>query len=113
LKFRGNFKGTDEFADSVASRLISGEKAFAERYEMVTLVFVDIVEVISLKFHCSLFTLLEFTNLANTMTAEELMNVVNEVFSEYDKIATKFNVEPIKTIGNRVMEPTNTYTIIR
>jgi adenylate cyclase len=38
--------------------------------------------------------------MATNMTASELMDFMSEIFSTYDALAKKYNVELIKTIGD-------------
>ncbi len=73
---------------SIASRLKSGETAIADECSEVTILFADLVG---------------FTVLSGSMTAPDLVALLNEVFSEFDALATRHGVEKIKTIGDAYM----------
>lgn len=57
----------------------------AEAYKEVTVLFADIVG---------------FTNMASKITPSELVNILNQVFSEWDNLCEKYHLEKIKTIGD-------------
>lgn len=44
-----------------------------------------------------------FTALSEQLSPSDVVNLINECFSEFDKITTKFNIEKIKTIGDAYM----------
>jgi adenylate cyclase len=68
--------------------LKSGERAIAERFESVTVLFADIVG---------------FTKLSATNTPEELVQGLNTLFEQFDTLAQKYGLEKIKTIGDAYM----------
>lgn len=70
---------------SIAERLKQGERNIAERFEEVSVLFADLVE---------------FTTLANATDPEDLVTLLNELFSRFDRIADKYGLEKIKTIGD-------------
>jgi class 3 adenylate cyclase len=72
----------------VADRLKQSPDAIAERFEEVTVLFADIVG---------------FTALSARIAPEELVNLLNEVFSLFDRLADKHGLEKIKTIGDAYM----------
>ena len=72
----------------IAHRLKSGERAIAERFESVTVLFADIVG---------------FTKLSATNTPEELVQGLNSLFEQFDTLAQKYGLEKIKTIGDAYM----------
>jgi len=72
----------------IARRLKSGERAIAERFESVTVLFADIVG---------------FTKLSATNTPEELVQGLNTLFEQFDTLAQKYGLEKIKTIGDAYM----------
>mgnify|MGYP002784315731 CR=1 FL=1 len=74
--------------ESIAFRMKSGETTIAERFESVTVLFADIVG---------------FTNLSATMQPEELVSLLDRMFSAFDALAEKHGVEKIKTIGDAYM----------
>jgi class 3 adenylate cyclase len=70
---------------SIAERLKQGERTIAERYAGVTVLFADLVD---------------FTNLANGLDPEELVSLLNDLFSRFDRLAEQHGLEKIKTIGD-------------
>lgn len=72
----------------VAERLKRSPEAIAERFEEVTVLFADLVG---------------FTDLSARISAEALVNLLNEVFSLFDSLAEKYGLEKIKTIGDAYM----------
>lgn len=73
---------------TIAERLKNGEQTIAERYESVTILFADIAG---------------FTVLSSKISPEELVSVLDEIFSEFDGLVDKYGVEKIKTIGDCYM----------
>lgn len=74
--------------ESIAVRLKAGEQLIANTHYAVTVMFTDIVN---------------FTNLSNHITAQDLVQRLNLIVSKYDELAIEFGVEKIKTIGDGVM----------
>jgi class 3 adenylate cyclase len=73
----------------IADRLKSEpSKAIAEGFDSVTVLFADIVG---------------FTELSARVSPLVLVNLLNEVFSAFDRLAEKHGVEKIKTIGDAYM----------
>ncbi len=72
----------------IADRLKKGEGKIADHFEIVTVLFADIVG---------------FTKLSQIMSSKELVDKLNEVFSAFDKIAVRLKIEKIKTIGDCYM----------
>ena len=60
----------------------------ADTFEEVTVLFGDIVS---------------FTEFASSVTANELVNMLNEIFSEFDRLVDHYGLEKIKTIGDSYM----------
>jgi PAS domain S-box-containing protein len=60
----------------------------AEQFEAATILFADIVG---------------FTPLSSRMPATELVNLLNHIFSAFDRLAERHGVEKIKTIGDAYM----------
>jgi len=73
---------------SIAERLKAGEVKIADRYEHVTILFADLVD---------------FTRLSLHLSPEALLDLLNEVFSGFDRLAAKYGLEKIKTIGDAYM----------
>jgi class 3 adenylate cyclase len=72
----------------IADRLREGERLIADRFDDVTLMFADIVE---------------FTRLSSTMSPQELVGVLNEVFTVFDDLVDRYGLEKVKTIGDAYM----------
>lgn len=70
---------------AIAERLKHGERSIAERHADVTVLFADIVD---------------FTTLSSTTDPEELVALLNDLFSRFDRLAERHGVEKIKTIGD-------------
>ena len=73
---------------SIADRLKSGEGLIADRFDDMSVLFADIVG---------------FTEMSKNMKPYELVEMLNNVFSLFDNIADKYNLEKIKTIGDAYM----------
>lgn len=73
---------------AIAERLSKGEGAIAEVYPEVTVLFVDIVG---------------FTELSEKLGPSETVNMLNQLFGQFDELADKCGVEKIKTIGDCYM----------
>jgi class 3 adenylate cyclase len=73
---------------SIADRLKSGEGLIADRFDDMSVLFADIVG---------------FTQMSKNMNPSELVEMLNNVFSLFDNIADKYNLEKIKTIGDAYM----------
>ncbi|MBX7222765.1 MAG: hypothetical protein K1Y36_22645 [Blastocatellia bacterium] len=74
--------------ETIADRLKKDRHAIADSFSEVTVLFADLVE---------------FTKLAEKISAAELVNFLNTIFSEFDKLAEKYGLEKIKTIGDAYM----------
>ncbi|MBK9249078.1 MAG: tetratricopeptide repeat protein [Ignavibacteria bacterium] len=72
----------------IADRMIDGEKTIADSHENVSVFFSDIVG---------------FTKLSQRVSAEELVGMLNGIFSQFDQLARKHGLEKIKTIGDAYM----------
>ena len=73
---------------NIVSRVQQGESPIADSYGEVSIVFVDLVG---------------FTELSRRVGARHLIEILNAVFSRFDQIAQRHNVERIKTIGDAYM----------
>jgi len=74
--------------EPIAERLREGEPLIADRFDDVTLMFADIVE---------------FTRLSASMSPQELVGVLNEVFTVFDGLVDRYGLEKVKTIGDAYM----------
>ncbi|TAE53499.1 MAG: adenylate/guanylate cyclase domain-containing protein [Nostocales cyanobacterium] len=72
----------------IAQQLKQEQSAIANRFDEVTILFADIVN---------------FTGLSTQISPIELVNSLNEIFSEFDKLAEFYGLEKIKTIGDAYM----------
>jgi len=72
----------------IADRLKSGEGLIVDRFDAVSVLFADIVG---------------FTSLSSRIPPEQLVTMLNELFSTFDKLAEKHGLEKIKTIGDAYM----------
>ena len=73
---------------AIAERLKQGEATIAESYPDVTVIFADLVN---------------FTQLSERTPAPQLVELLNEVFSDFDRMAERHGLEKIKTIGDSYM----------
>jgi adenylate cyclase len=72
---------------SIANLKTSGT-IVADSFEEVTVLFGDIVK---------------FTEFASSVSANELVHMLNEIFSEFDRLVDDYGLEKIKTIGDSYM----------
>lgn len=72
----------------IAERLKQSPQVIAERFEQVTVLFADIVD---------------FTPFSASVSPEELVCLLNDIFSLFDHLAEKHGLEKIKTIGDAYM----------
>jgi PAS domain S-box-containing protein len=72
----------------IAQRLQNGENPIAESFADVTVLFADLVG---------------FTEFSSRKTPEEIVSILNLIFSEFDQLAQEYNLEKIKTIGDAYM----------
>jgi class 3 adenylate cyclase len=72
----------------IAERMKAGETHIAETYVDATVLFADLVG---------------FTNLAAHIPVEELLALLNEVFTAFDALTARHGLEKIKTIGDAYM----------
>jgi class 3 adenylate cyclase len=74
--------------DPVAVRLKGGERVIADHHEDASVLFSDLVG---------------FTPLAEARPAAEVVSVLNELFTAFDRLADDLGLEKIKTIGDEYM----------
>jgi PAS domain S-box-containing protein len=72
----------------IVRQLKSSSNTIASRADNVTILFADIVD---------------FTALATRISPNELVNVLNQIFSSFDMLADQLGLEKIKTIGDAYM----------
>jgi class 3 adenylate cyclase len=73
---------------NIAERLKSNEGLIADGYADVTVMFADLVN---------------FTQLTEQMSPEQMVGLLNTVFSSFDELSEKYGLEKIKTIGDAYM----------
>ena len=76
------------FPKAIADRLRAEHKTIAEHYEQTTILFADISG---------------FSRLSESLKPTEVVEMLNTVFSAFDRLAEKFGVDKIKTIGDSYM----------
>lgn len=74
--------------EPIATRLKNGEGHISDSYDSVTVLFADIVG---------------FTPLAERLQSKQLVSLLNDIFSRFDRLARQYGVEKIKTIGDAYM----------
>jgi guanylate cyclase len=72
----------------IVDSLRDDQRTIADRYEAVSILFADIVG---------------FTSLSREMAPEELVDLLNHVFTRFDFLAAKHGVEKLKTVGDTYM----------
>ena len=72
----------------IVARLNDGETVIADQLSNVTILFSDLVG---------------FTKLSSRLSAADLVRLMNELFSEFDRLALSLGIEKIKTIGDAYM----------
>jgi adenylate cyclase len=72
----------------IAEQLKDTDRTVAEHYESVSVLFADLVG---------------FTPLAETLSAEELVETLNTMFTRFDELVTSSEAEKIGTIGDSYM----------
>jgi class 3 adenylate cyclase len=75
----------DMLPSSIADRLARGERLIADSHPAATVVFADVVD---------------FTGLAATTQPRELLLILNQMFSTFDRLAARHGLEKIKTMGD-------------
>jgi class 3 adenylate cyclase len=74
--------------EPVAERLKARSETIAERFESISILFVDIVG---------------FTPLSQQLEATEVVDMLNSLFSHFDLLVDRFGVEKMRTIGDSYM----------
>jgi len=72
----------------IADRLKQGSQTIADSFTQVTVLFADIVN---------------FTAMSANLSPRDLVALLNEIFSTFDELAEKHDLEKIKTIGDAYM----------
>ncbi|MBD0263144.1 MAG: PAS domain S-box protein [Tolypothrix sp. Co-bin9] len=74
--------------EAIANRLKQQLGTIAEDFADVTVLFADIVG---------------FTEIASSLSAIQLVRLLNQIFSDFDRLSDQYNLEKIKTIGDAYM----------
>jgi adenylate cyclase len=74
--------------EKIATRLKRNEKNIADRFEKVSIIFIDIVG---------------FTTYSKGTEPEEIVSALNDIFTRFDLLSIKHGLEKIKTIGDCYM----------
>ena len=73
---------------AIVTRLNRDETIIADQLSDVTILFADLIG---------------FTRLSSQLSARDLVQLLNGLFSEFDRLALSFGVEKIKTVGDAYM----------
>lgn len=73
---------------SIVERLKRGDQTIAERYDEVTVLFADLVD---------------FTRWSAQVAPEHVVEILGQVFTEFDALTERHGLEKIKTIGDAYM----------
>jgi class 3 adenylate cyclase len=74
--------------EPIADRLKEGSQQIADGFAMVSILFADIVG---------------FTELSQQFSPDELVRLLNALFSRFDQLSDQYQLEKIKTIGDAYM----------
>ncbi|MBL7973405.1 MAG: tetratricopeptide repeat protein, partial [Candidatus Kapabacteria bacterium] len=74
--------------EKITQRLIQGENPISDHFDCVSILFMDIVD---------------FTVLSSKISAQQLVHLLNAIFTSADAIMREFCLEKIKTIGDAYM----------
>lgn len=73
---------------TIFQKLLDGDNMVSESIPSSTILFADIVG---------------FTEIAGQLPAEKIVEGLNQLYADFDRLAVRFNVEKIKTIGDAWM----------
>lgn len=76
------------FPNPIAEQLRESNNSIAEKFDSVTVIFIDLVG---------------FTNVSSKISPHKLVELLDNIFSAYDEITEKYKIEKIKTIGDAYM----------
>ena len=74
--------------ESIIDRLKEGERLISDQHEEVTIIFTDIVS---------------FTNLSATHSTQDVIQMLDTLFSEFDNLTDKYGIYKVETIGDAYM----------
>jgi len=73
---------------TIADRLKAGERVIADHFDEVSVLFADVVG---------------FTRMSEAKPPSEVVELLNDLFTDFDRLADQFGLEKIKTIGDAYM----------
>jgi adenylate cyclase len=73
---------------SIAARKLAGESVISDRFSEASVLFADLVD---------------FTPLSAQLESTQVVNMLNDLFSRFDRIVARHGLEKIKTIGDCYM----------
>ena len=73
---------------SIAARLLAGAQSIVDGFDEVSVLFADVAG---------------FTALSESLTPQETVDMLDEIFTFFDSLAEKYHVEKIRTIGDGYM----------
>ncbi len=76
------------FPKTIAEQLRESNDSIAEKFDQVTVIFIDLVG---------------FTNLSSKINPNKLVELLDDIFSVFDEITGRYKIEKIKTIGDAYM----------
>jgi adenylate cyclase len=74
--------------EEIAARLKAGSRTIADQFDAVSVLFADLVG---------------FTPLSTQLSPTQMVDLLNDIFMQFDALADKYNVEKIRTIGDAYM----------
>ena len=74
--------------ESIIHRLKEGERSISDEHEEVTIIFTDIVS---------------FTNLSATHSTQDVIQMLDTLFSQFDELTDKYGIYKVETIGDAYM----------
>jgi class 3 adenylate cyclase len=81
---------------AIADRLKAGERTIVDSFQQATVLFADIVG---------------FTRISADMAPERTVQLLNEIFSAFDRLAEMYALEKIKTMGDSYMAVSGVPTV--
>lgn len=74
--------------EAIADRLKDGEEIISDSFDEVTILFADIVG---------------FTKFSESLKPQDLVEILNYLFTDFDELTEQYKIEKIKTIGDAYM----------
>lgn len=80
-------------------KMANPQKTIVDTHSEVTCLFSDLGKHIKIFFYKKL---VGFTDMSSKITPEELIIMLNTLFSKFDDLTIQYKIEKIKTIGNKI-----------